>query len=107
MPIWRPAPIIGGRIGYTGRYLLASALLIALGLAIGSRPRGGAVGVLAAVGLVLAFALALSRLWTAVGLVVRSRRAIMTLGHLLPLRLARRPSSSQTRYRRGCTRSSI
>jgi len=32
MPIWRPAPIIGGLIGDTARYLVASSLVIGLGL---------------------------------------------------------------------------
>lgn len=90
MPIWRPAPIIGGLIGDTGRYLLASALVIGLGLLMGYRPRGGVGGVLASVGLVLAFAFGLSWIWLAIALVVRSPRAIMSIGLtvLFPLAFA-------------------
>jgi ABC-2 type transport system permease protein len=90
MPIWRPAPIIGGLIGDTGRYLLASALVIGLGLLMGFTPHGGAGGVLAGVGLLLTFAFGLGWLWTAVGLVARSPRAIMSIGLtvLFPLTFA-------------------
>ena len=35
MPLWRPAPIVGGLIGDIGRYLLASSLVIGLGLIMG------------------------------------------------------------------------
>jgi ABC-2 type transport system permease protein len=80
MPIWRPAPIIGGLIGDTGRYLLASTLVIGLGLIMGYRPHGGAGGVLAAVGLILVFAFGMGWIWTALGLVMRSPRAIMSIG---------------------------
>ena len=90
MPIWRPAPIIGGLIGDTGRYLLASALVIGLGLIMGFTPHGGAGGVLAAVALLLAFAFGMGWLWTTVGLVARSPRAIMSIGLtvLFPLTFA-------------------
>ena len=80
MPIWRPAPIVGGLIGDTGRYLLASTLVIGLGLLMGYRPGGGAAGVLAALGLVLTFAFGMGWIWTALGLVMRSPRAIMSVG---------------------------
>jgi ABC-2 type transport system permease protein len=80
MPIWRPAPIIGGLIGDTGRYLLASALVIGLGLAMDYHPHGGPDGTLAAVGLVLAFAFGMGWIWTALALVMRSPRAIMSVG---------------------------
>ena len=90
MPIWRPAPIIGGLIGDTARYLVASSLVIGLGLLMGYRPAGGAGGVVAAVGLVLAFAFGLGWVWTALGLVMRSPRAIMSIGLtvLFPLTFA-------------------
>lgn len=80
MPIWRPAPIIGGLIGDTGRYLLASGLVIGLGLVMGYSPAGGVTGVVAAVGLVLAFAFGMGWLWSAVGLLARSPKAIMSIG---------------------------
>jgi ABC-2 type transport system permease protein len=80
MPIWRPAPIIGGLIGDSGRYGVASALVIGLGLLMGYRPGGGVGGVVAAVVLVLVFAFAMGWLWTTVGLVMRSPRAIMSIG---------------------------
>jgi ABC-2 type transport system permease protein len=80
LPIWRPAPIIGALLGDIGRYLIAAGLVIGLGLAIGYRPDGGVAGVLAAVGLVLAFALSLSWIWTSIGLLLRTPNSVQNLG---------------------------
>jgi ABC-2 type transport system permease protein len=90
MPIWRPAPIIGGLIGDTGRYLLASALVIGLGLLMGYNPAGGLGGALAAVALLLTFAFGIGWIWTMIGLIMRSPRAIMSIGLtvLFPLTFA-------------------
>jgi ABC-2 type transport system permease protein len=90
MAIWRPAHIVGALLGDVVRYLLASTLVIALGLALGFRPAGGVVGVLSAVALVLAFAFGLSWIWTALGLVVRAPGAVTSVGTtvLFPLTLA-------------------
>src|SRR5690606_17673695 len=90
MPVWRPAPIVGALIGDVGRYLVASAVVLALGTALGYRPDGGAAGVIAAVALILAFAFGLSWLWTVLGLVMRSPQAVMSTGFLIqfPLTLA-------------------
>ena len=83
LPIWRPAPIFGALLGDVGRYLVASALVIGLGLAIGYRPHGGTAGMLAALGLVLVFALSLSWVWTCLGLVLRTPDSVQTLGLLI------------------------
>jgi ABC-2 type transport system permease protein len=90
LPIWRPAPIVGALLGDTGRYLVASAIVIALGLAMGFRPDGGVVGVLAAVALVLAFAFGLSWIWTTLGLLLRAPSAVSNVALLVlfPLTLA-------------------
>jgi ABC-2 type transport system permease protein len=90
LPIWQPAPIVGTQIGDAGRYLLASALVLTLGAAMGYRPAGGALGVLAALTLVLAFALALSWLWTLLALLVRTPSAVTSVATtvLFPLTLA-------------------
>lgn len=89
-PIWRAAPIVGALLGDIGRYLLASTLVIALGLVLGFRPAGGAVGVLLAVGLVVVFALSLSWAWTTLGLVARAPTAVMNIATtvLFPLTIA-------------------
>jgi ABC-2 type transport system permease protein len=90
LPIWQPAPIVGALLGDVGRYLIASTLVIALGLALGYRPEGGTVGVLAAVALLLGFAFGLSWVWTTLGLVLRSPQAVSNLSLLVlfPLTLA-------------------
>ena len=44
MPVWRPAPIVGGLIGDAGRYLLACSLVIGLGLIMGFNAGGGPLG---------------------------------------------------------------
>ena len=83
MPVWRPAPIVGGLIGDAGRYLLASTIVIGLGLIMGFRAGGGPVGVLAAVVLVLVFAFALSWIWTTLGLILRTPNAVMSIGFVI------------------------
>ncbi len=83
MPVWRLAPIVGGLIGDVGRYLFASTLVLGLGLLMGFRAHGGMLGVLAAVVLVLAFAFALSWVWTTLGLLLRTPEAVMNIGFVI------------------------
>ena len=90
LPIWRLAPVAGGLLGDLARYLLAAGIVIALGLAIGFRPAGGALGILAGTGILLVFAFALSWTWATVGLLLRTPQAVMSAGTivLFPLTLA-------------------
>lgn len=90
LPVWRPSPIVGALLGDLGRYALAAALVLGLSFGIGFRAHGGALAVLAAVGLVMLFAIALSWAWTAIGLVMRTPTAVMTTATvvLFPLSLA-------------------
>jgi ABC-2 type transport system permease protein len=88
MPIWRAAPVVGSLVGDVARYLVAAVLVLALGLALGFRPAGGAVGVALGVGLALVFALSLSWLWTALGLVLRTPNAVMSAGFVIQFPLA-------------------
>jgi ABC-2 type transport system permease protein len=61
-----------------------------MGLILGFRPAGGAVGVVAAVALVLLFGFALSWLWIIVGMLVRTPESVMTTSFvfLMPLTFA-------------------
>lgn len=90
LPIWRPAPIAGALLGDLARYLLAASLVVALGVTIGYRPGGGALSVLAGIGLLVLFALSLSWAWTTLGLLMRTPQAVMSVGTvvLFPLTLA-------------------
>jgi hypothetical protein len=49
--------------------------VIGLGLIMGFDPRGGVLGIVAAVALVLVFAFALSWVWTTLGLILRTPNA--------------------------------
>ncbi len=90
LPIWRPAPIVGALLGDTVRYTVASIVTLGLGLALGFRPPGGAVGVLLGVLLLLIFAFSLSWIFTILGLVLRSPNAVMgtAMMVLMPLTFA-------------------
>ena len=90
LPMWQPAPIIGALAGDLFRYSVASALIIGLGLIIGFRPAGGAVGVLLAFGLVLVFAVAVSWIWIIFGMKVKTPESVMTTSFvfLMPLTFA-------------------
>src|SRR5215469_2239607 len=92
-PVPRPAHLAAGtghRRPARRHRLLAAGLVVILGLAIGFRPAGGAPGVLAGIGLLLVFALALSWAWTTLGLLLRTPQAVMSAATvvLFPLTLA-------------------
>ncbi|MBO0821099.1 MAG: ABC transporter permease [Nocardiopsaceae bacterium] len=90
LPVWRAAPVAGALLGDLARYLIAGGLVMVIGAAMGYRPAGGAPGALAAIGLLLVFALCLSWAWTALGLTLRTQQAVMSVGTVLlfPLTLA-------------------
>ena len=79
MPLWTTAHVTGALLTEGVRALVASAIVIVVGLAMGFRPDGGISGVLAAVAIVVAFAVSLAWVWAAVGLVLRSPTAVSTL----------------------------
>jgi ABC-2 type transport system permease protein len=80
LSIWRGALVLGGLLSDAIRYLLSAAIVVILGVIIGYRPDGGALGVIAAMALVIAFGLALSWLWAAIALLVRSPATVTSLG---------------------------
>ncbi len=90
LPVWRPAPITGALLGDVARSLLAAALVVVLGVAIGFRPAGGPPALAAGIALLLLFALSLSWAWTTLGLLLRTPQAVMSAGTviLFPLTLA-------------------
>jgi ABC-2 type transport system permease protein len=83
LSIWRPAPMVGYLLGDVFRYTVASTVILLLGLAIGFRPHGGAVGVLAGMLLLVAFSFAFSWLWTMLGMLMRSEKAVMSASFML------------------------
>ena len=82
LPIWRPAPLLGSLLGDSVRYLINGTVIILLGVILGFRPGAGAGGVLAALGLVVVFAFALSWVFTTIGLLLRSPSAVMNAGFM-------------------------
>jgi ABC-2 type transport system permease protein len=83
LPVWRPAVLVGMLLGDGLRYLLASTMVVVLGVALGFRPDGGPLGVLAAVALVVLFAFCLTWIWTALGLVLRTPNAVMGVSGMI------------------------
>ncbi|WP_327235500.1 ABC transporter permease [Streptomyces sp. NBC_01317] len=77
LPIWRPAPMVGYLLGDLVRYVIASLVMLAVGTAIGYRPHGGPLGILAGLAVLLVFAFSFSWLWTMFGLLLRSEKSVM------------------------------
>jgi ABC-2 type transport system permease protein len=77
LPIWRPSAMVGYLLGDMLRYLIASLVILGVGLVLGFRPGGGFGGVAAAILLLLAFSFAFSWIWTMFGLLMRSEKSVM------------------------------
>ena len=83
LPIWRPAPLVGAVVGDSVRYVVASVIVVVLGLIMGFDAEGGVVGVVAAVALIAVFAFGLSWAFTTIGLLMRAPNAVMNTGFML------------------------
>jgi ABC-2 type transport system permease protein len=90
LPIWRPAVLVGMLLADALRYLIAALVVITVGIALGFRPDGGPLGVLAAVALLLVFSFSLSWVWTALGLRLKTPESVMQMSMtvLFPLTFA-------------------
>ena len=90
LPIWRPAVLVGMLLADAVRYTIASLVMIVVGVLMGFRPDGGAVGVVLAVALLLVFSFSLSWCWTALGLKVQKPESVMQMSMtvLFPLTFA-------------------
>ncbi|MEE1739892.1 ABC transporter permease [Streptomyces sp. BE147] len=77
LPIWRPAPMVGYLLGDVLRYVLASLVMLVVGMIIGFRPDGGVVGMVAGVALLLVFSFSFSWIWTMFGLLLKSEKSVM------------------------------
>ncbi|MBY0398372.1 MAG: ABC transporter permease, partial [Thermoleophilia bacterium] len=82
LPIARPAPLVGAVLGDSVRYVIGACVVLGVGLAIGYRPEGGALGVVGAIALVVVFSCGLAWLMTSVALVLRSPSATMNAGFM-------------------------
>ncbi|MEZ0481586.1 ABC transporter permease [Planococcus sp. SSTMD024] len=83
LPIWLPSALVGALLVDVIRYSLASAIMIGLGLVLGFRPEGGAMGVLGAVLVILLFSFSFSWIWTAAGIIMRSEKSLMMVSFLV------------------------
>jgi ABC-2 type transport system permease protein len=83
LPIWRPSVMVGYILGDLLRYVLASLVIMTVGLILGFRPGGGVLGVLAGIGLLVVFSFAFSWVWTMFGLLMRTEKAVMGVSMLV------------------------
>jgi ABC-2 type transport system permease protein len=83
LPVWRPSLLVGSLLGDTLRYLMASTIVLVVGVLIGYRAPGGLLGVVGAVALLLAFCFSLSWLWLILGLKVRTPNAVMGISMMI------------------------
>jgi daunorubicin/doxorubicin transport system permease protein len=90
LPIWRPAVLVGMLLADAVRYTVAALVMIVLGIALGFRPDGGLLGVVAAVALLLVFAFSLSWAWTLLAFRLPTPESVMQIAMtvLFPLTFA-------------------
>lgn len=83
LPFWQPAVVLGTLVGDLVRYVFALLAALALGLALGFRPDGGATGVVFSLLLLLALAFSVSWIFTTLGLLVRSRETLYSMSNVV------------------------
>jgi ABC-2 type transport system permease protein len=87
LPMSRIAPLAGPMVADLVRYLIAASLTFVMGVIIGYRPAGGVLGVLGAIALAIFTGWALAWIFTWIGTIAKSARAVqgMSLMILFPL----------------------
>ncbi|MBO4236445.1 MULTISPECIES: ABC transporter permease [Pseudonocardia] len=87
LPISRAAPLVGAIGADLVRYVTSGVIMLVFGFALGYRTPAGPLGLLAAFGLVVAFAFGLCWVFTALAMVVRQPRSVQGLSALIMLPL--------------------
>ena len=87
LPIARSAPLVGHIAGDSVKYVLAVALVFGFGAVLGFRTHSGPAAILAAAGLLLAFAFATSWIATLIGVAARAPETVQALSLVLVLPL--------------------
>jgi ABC-2 type transport system permease protein len=87
LPIWPLAPFAGLMVGDVLRHLIASAIILAIGLVLGYRPEAGIIGVVAAFALLIVIGFGVGWVFLLLGLLIRTPTTVMTVGFtfLFPL----------------------
>jgi ABC-2 type transport system permease protein len=87
LPMARIAPLAGPMVADLVRYLIAASLTFVMGVIIGYRPGGGFLGVVGAIVLAIFTGWALAWIFTFIGTIAKSARAVqgMSLLFLFPL----------------------
>ncbi|WP_067653709.1 ABC transporter permease [Nocardia harenae] len=83
LPIARIAALAGALIADMVRYTLATVLTVVVGLAIGYRPEGGFVGVVAAGVVIVLCSFAVSWIWALVGVTGRSAAGVQGISMMV------------------------
>jgi ABC-2 type transport system permease protein len=83
MPVARIAPLAGPMVADLIRYLIAGSLTFAMGLIIGYRPGGGALGVLGAIVLAVFAGWSLAWIFTFIGTIARSAASVQGMSMLI------------------------
>lgn len=83
LPIARSAPLIGAVLGEVVRFVIAAGFVVGFGYVIGFRVQTNALEALAAVLLVLVFALCICWVSVLIGMLVREPGAVQGFGFLL------------------------
>jgi ABC-2 type transport system permease protein len=87
LPIWSLSPFAGLMVGDVLRHLIAAAIILGVGLALGYRPEAGIPGVAAAFALLVAIGFGMGWVFIVLGLLIRTPTTVMTAGFtfLFPL----------------------
>lgn len=88
LPALRSAPLVGAIGGDIVRQIVAIGVLIGFGTILGFRFQTNVVAVLAACGLALGFAMALSWIWVLLGLLLKKSQTVQGVGTLVIFPLA-------------------
>jgi ABC-2 type transport system permease protein len=83
LPIARIAPLAGPMVADLVRYLIAAGLTFVMGVILGYRPGGGVPGVLGAIVLAMFTGWALAWIFTWIGTIARSARAVQGISMMI------------------------
>jgi ABC-2 type transport system permease protein len=87
LPIWSLAPFAGLMVGDVLRHLIASLIILSIGMLLGYRPGAGPAGVLAALVLLVVIGFGVGWVFLVLGLVMRTPNTVMTMAFtgIMPL----------------------